>query len=136
MTNEGFTLNHIGYITNDIAATTQAFNLLGYMADEIIKDNTQRTFICFLHKENTLNIELVQPFEDNKTMNRMLKKIGVMPYHLCYEVDDVDALYEEFVAKDWTPLFRPVASVAYGNRLICYFFNRNIGLIEMVNKTI
>lgn len=103
MNTDCFTLEHIGYITNDIVATAKAFTLLGYRADETVRDDTQRTSICFLHREGSLNIELVQPYEDNKTMNRILKQTGIAPYHLCYSVDDVEALYEEFMAIDWIP---------------------------------
>ncbi len=130
-----YKLDHIGYLTGDLASTAKSFEILGYTAcDVIYNDETQQTRICFLYKEGEPNIELVEPYEDNKTMQKMLTKRGVTPYHLCYEVDDIDAEYDKMIAKDWTPLFKPVAAVAFGNRKICYFFNGEIGFIELVNK--
>ena len=111
----------MGYVTDDIAKTAETFRLLGYTADQIVDDDTQRTRICFLRKEGEPNIELVEPFEDNKTMQKMLKR-GVTPYHTCYEVDDIMTAYEEMVDQDFTPLFKPVAAPAFDNRLICYFW--------------
>ena len=127
------TLNHVGYITDDIVQTVASFQLLGYKADAIINDDTQRTRICFLRKSGETNIELVEPYEDNKTMQKMLKR-GVTPYHTCYVVDDIMASYEEMLDNDFTPLFKPVAAPAFDNRLICYFFKSDIGFIELVNR--
>ena len=48
--------------------------------------------------------------------------------------DDVDVEYEQLIQEDWTALFTPVAAPAFGNRKICYFWNSEIGFIELVNK--
>lgn len=127
-------IDHIGYLTGDIAATAKAFEKLGYQMGEIVNDDTQRTRICFLTKANEVRVELVEPYEDNRTMQKMLTKQGVSPYHTCYEVDDVDREYEQLIQEDWVALFKPVAAPAFGNRKICYFWNAEIGFIELVNK--
>ena len=51
-------LEHIGYVTDDIAKTAASFRLLGYVAGDIVSDDTQRTRICFLRKQilNWLNL--------------------------------------------------------------------------------
>lgn len=127
------TLDHVGYITDDIVRTAASFLLLGYKSDTIVNDDTQRTRICFLRKPGEVNIELVEPYEDNKTMQKMLKR-GVTPYHTCYVVDDIMASYEEMLDNDFTPLFKPVAAPAFDNRKICYFWKNDIGFIELVNR--
>lgn len=127
-------IDHVGYLTGDILSTAKAFEKLGYQMGEIVDDDTQRTRICFLTKLDEVRVELVEPYEDNKTMQKMLAKRGVTPYHICYEVDDVDSEYEQLIQEDWTALFKPVAAPAFGNRKICYFWNSEIGFIELVNK--
>lgn len=127
------TLEHVGYLTDDIVKTAEAFRFLGYQYDDIVDDDTQRTRICFLSKPGETNIELVEPFEDNKTMQKLLKR-GVTPYHTCYEVDDIHAAYEEMLDNDFTPLFKPVAAPAFNGRLICYFWKGETGFIELVNQ--
>lgn len=127
-------LEHIGYVTDDISKTAASFRLLGYEAGAIVNDDTQRICICFLEKQGDTKIELVEPYEDNKTMQKMLKR-GVAPYHTCYLVDDIGAVYEEMLDNDFTPLFKPVEAPAFGNRLICYFFKQEVGLVELVNRT-
>ena len=126
-------LEHIGYITDDIAKTAESFRLLGYEVRDIVNDDTQRTRICFLTKHGATKIELVEPYEDNKTMLKMLKR-GVTPYHTCYEVADMQASYEEMLDNDFTPLFKPMAAPAFDDRLICYFWKDDIGFIELVNR--
>ncbi len=126
-------LEHIGYITNDITQTAESFRLLGYEANGIVDDDTQHTRICFLRKQGSTTIELVEPYEDNKTMQKMLKR-GVTPYHTCYEVDDINAAYEEMLDNDFTPLFKPVSAPAFDNRRICYFFKQETGLVELVEQ--
>ena len=126
-------LEHIGYVTDDIAKTAASFQMLGYEADGIVNDDTQRTRICFLRKPGEVNIELVEPYEDNKTMQKMLKR-GNAPYHTCYVVDDIKEAYEEILDNDFTPLFKPVEAPAFDNRLICYFWKSEVGFIELVNR--
>lgn len=126
-------LDHVGYLTDDIYKTAEAFRLMGYQSDDIVDDDTQRTRICFLRKPGETDIELVEPYQDNKTMLKLLKR-GVTPYHTCYALDDIEAAYEEMLDHDFTPLFKPVPAPAFGNRLICYFWKADVGFIELVEK--
>lgn len=128
-----YKIEHIGYLTDSIEETIQVFATLGYQCGVVIDDDIQRTKICFASKEGETTIELVQPYEDNRTMWKMLKQRGNGPYHLCYTVDDIYSVYEELVADNWFPLFKPVEAPALENRLICYFFKQEIGYIELVN---
>lgn len=131
-----YAIDHIGYLTGDISATAREFERLGYKAGDITNDDTQRTRICFLTKPGEVRIELVEPYENNKTMQKMLTKQGVAPYHTCYQVEDVEKEYENLILHDWTALFKPVAATAFGGRKICYFWNAEIGYIELVNKNL
>ena len=130
---ESFTLDHIGYLTDNINNTAKTFGLLCYVAGDIVNDDTQKTRICFLTKKDEKNIELVEPYEENKTMQKMLKK-GVSPYHTCYIVKDIDNSYDYLVNQGFTPLFNPVAAPAFNNRKICYFWKSDIGLLEIVSE--
>ncbi len=129
-----YKLDHVGYLTGCIPETAKAFEALGYVAGDIINDDHQKTRICFLRKESQTNIELVEPYEENKTMQKMLAKRGVTPYHVCYEVDDIDSEYNNMIANNWTALFKPIEAPAFDNRRICYFWNSEIGFVELVNK--
>ena len=128
-----FTIEHIGYVTRNIEKTAEAFKILGYFSETVVNDDTQKTKICFLRKEGEVSIELVEPYPENATMLNMLKK-GATPYHTCYMVVDVQQTYEQLKELGFTPLFSPVPAPAFGNRLICYFWKKDIGLIEIVEQ--
>ena len=129
-------IHHVGYLTNKIQSSIEYFQDLGYKADEVYEDNIQLCNICLLyHKESGDCIELVEPYEANAQMQRLLKKRGCGIYHICYEVDDVNAVCDEFCSKEgWMNIFKPVKAIALDNRLITYFYNPNIGFIEFVNS--
>ena len=128
-------IDHIGWLTDNIEETVKVFSVLGYsLSTEIVNDDIQRCRICFINKTNEVRIELVEPYEDNKTMQRMLKRQGCGPYHICQTVNDIGATYEELVSKDFIPLFQPVAAPAFGGRRICYFFKQEIGYYEIVEE--
>ena len=78
-------MDHIGYVTKNIEKTAATFTLLGYEAGEIVNDDTQKTRICLLKKEGDVSIELVEPYSENETMLKMLKK-GTTPYHACFSL--------------------------------------------------
>lgn len=128
-----FAIEHIGYVTKNIEKTAETFKILGYSLGVIVNDDTQKTKICFLKKEGEVSIELVEPYPENATMLNMLKK-GATPYHTCYTVSDVQETYERLKDLGFTPLFPPVAAPAFNNRLICYFWKKDIGLIEIVEQ--
>ena len=128
-----FAIEHIGYITKCIEKTAETFKVLGYDAEDIVNDDTQKTRICFLRKKGEVSIELVEPYPENATMLKMLKK-GTTPYHICYTVSDIHIAYEQMKELGFTPLFTPVEAPAFDNRLICYFWKNDIGLVEVVEK--
>ena len=128
-----YVVEHIGYVTKNIEKTAETFKVFGYQAEPIVNDDTQKTRICFLRKAGEVNIELVEPYPDNATMQKMLKK-GATPYHTCYTVEDIQQAYEQLKDLGFTPLFTPVAAPAFDNRLICYFWKNDIGLVEVVEK--
>lgn len=128
-----YVVEHIGYVTKNIEKTAETFKVFGFQAGPIVDDDTQKTRICFLKKTGEVNIELVEPYPENATMQKMLKK-GATPYHTCYTVENILQAYDQLKDIGFTPLFAPVAAPAFDNRLICYFWKNDIGLVEVVEK--
>ena len=42
--NIDYTVEHIGYVTKDINKTANTFKVFGYVAGDIVNDDTQKTF--------------------------------------------------------------------------------------------
>jgi len=131
---EEFNFHHIGYAVNSIEKTSIYYTEEGWTLSEIYSDTIQNTRIAFLSKEFFPLIELVEPIDDKSPVVKTLDKMGVTPYHICYEVDDIDLAVSDLKRKRFIPLFKPVEAIALENRKICYLFNQTVGLIEIVNK--
>ena len=129
-------VEHIGYLTDSIRDSISTFLTLGYhQVGEVINDDTQRTKLCFIEKNEETPIELVEPYEDNAKMQKLFKRQGgIGPYHICYSVDQIDAAFDNMSYLGYLPMFAPVEAIAFNNRRICYFWKKSIGYIELVEK--
>lgn len=130
-----FRFHHIGYVTDSIEHTAALYLSAGYQATSKIEDEIQGVYICFLTKDGFPRIELIEPVNESSSVNKILKKSGVAPYHVCYEVDDINEAFDKLVDEQgYIPLFRPVEAIALENKLICYLYKKEVGFIELVNK--
>lgn len=128
-------IDHIGYAVRDIMTTAQHYLDAGWTMSEIYEEKVQNTKIAFLYKDGFTTIELVSPLNESPSpVDKFLAQGGVQPYHICYAVEDIWATLEDLHNEGILPLFMPVPSVAMNNRQICYLYNNQIGLIEIVTK--
>ena len=97
-------------------------------------DPLQDVNIVFLSKDDMPMIELLEPGSGNSPVSKILEKSGVSPYHMCYRVDNLEEAMKELKKKRFLPLARPVQAVALENKKICFLFNKEVGLIELVEK--
>ena len=126
-------INHIGYAVKDIETTAKLYVEAGWRLSEIYEEKVQNARIAFLTKEGMAKIELVAPLEGESPVDNILKKMSVTPYHICYDVDDIDEAVEDLFDEGFRPLFMPVESVAMDNHKICYLFHQHVGFIELVS---
>ena len=56
------------------------------------------------------------------------------PYHICYELDNINDGILKLKLKKFVPLSKPVPARALNDRLICFLYNRDVGLIELLQK--
>lgn len=126
------TFHHIGIACRDIAKT-QAFYLgQGYTASPVVEDPLQHVRISFLEKEGAPRIELLEPIDDQSPVARTLATSGVSPYHMCYEVQDIEAAVNHLRGQRFLLVNGPVPACAMGDRRIAFLFQKNTGLIELV----
>ena len=57
-----------------------------------------------------------------------------MPYHTCYEVVDIEVEIKKLKKNGYIQVSKTVPAIAFENRLVCFLYNKNIGLIELLNK--
>ena len=126
--------HHIGVAVKDISATATVYVAGGYRQSEVIFDPEQNVNICWLTKEGMPVVELLEPVNDTSPVNKTLEKNGVTPYHTCYVVDDIDNAVKELRKMKYVIVSKPVEAVAIHCCKVCFLYNKNIGLIELVES--
>ena len=126
--------HHIGIACRDIDKTREFYLGLGYTASPVVDDPLQHVRICFLDKEGAPRLELLQPLDDQSPVARTLATAGVTPYHFCYEVRNIDEAIAAQRTKRFLLVSGPVPACALGDRRIAFLYNKNNGLIELVEN--
>jgi methylmalonyl-CoA/ethylmalonyl-CoA epimerase len=127
--------HHIGIATNNIEETTKKYNLFGYQTStDTFFDPIQNVYITFMEKLNSPRLELVAPVDQDSPILNILNKNGTIPYHFCYEVVDIVKEVEILKKMKFLMVSKIVPAVAFNNRLVCFLYSKESGLIELLNK--
>lgn len=124
--------HHIGVAVKNISATAAIYVGAGYQQSETCFDPEQNVNICWLTKEGMPVVELLEPVDETSPVNNTLKKNGVTPYHTCYIVDDIDRAVAELKKMKYVVVSKPLEAVAIHRCKVCFLYNKNVGLIELV----
>ena len=128
------TFHHIGIACRDIDKTKAFYLQQGYTATPTVDDPLQHVRISFLNKEGAPRLELLEPLDEQNPVARTLATAGVTPYHMCYEVRDLDSAIAELRTQRFLLVNGPVPACALENRRIAFMFQKNTGLIELVES--
>lgn len=126
--------HHIGVAVKDISATAAVYVTGGYKQSDTIFDPIQNVNICWLTKENMPVVELLEPVDETSPVNKILEKNGVTPYHTCYIVDEIELAMKELRKFKYIVVSKPAEAVAIHGCKVCFLFNKNVGLIELVES--
>jgi methylmalonyl-CoA/ethylmalonyl-CoA epimerase len=132
---EHFVFHHIGIAVRDLQTAVLLYkDLFQYELDSgPFDDPVQNVSVCFLSSpDNTPLIELVAPLGQNSPVDRALKKTGGGPYHICYQVPDINAAIGRLTEKGALLLVGPVPAVAFGMREIAWLQTEARLLVELV----
>jgi len=132
--NSQFIFHHLGIATRSIETCAQSYGKLGYIMSDIRVEPTQNVNICFLSKEGSPLLEIIEPLNEDSPVSKMVQKSGTTPYHTCYEVEDIQASIQELEEQNFRLLFEPLVANAMDNGLFCYLFSPETGLIELYER--
>lgn len=131
-----FKIHHLGMATYSIEKTSIQYIEWGFNMSEVFYDPIQKVNICFLTKINNPIIELIEPITDSSPISNMLNKSGVSPYHICYEVENIEESIAELHGNKFISILKPSKAIALENRLICFLYKKEIGLIELLQSSL
>lgn len=129
---DSFKFHHIGVAVKSIDNTSAVYVAGGYAKSSSIFDSFQNVNICWLSKKGMPLVELLEPVYESSPVNKTLEKMGVTPYHTCYVVDNIEEAITTLRKQRYVALGNPVEAVAISGCKVCFLFNKNVGLIELV----
>lgn len=134
---ESLIFHHIGIACRDIEKSKSFYLGLGYTASQTMEDPLQRVRVCFLEKSGAPRVELLEPVGSQSPVTRILSTSGVTPYHMCYEVANLEhAIAQLRTSRGFLLVSSPVAACAMDGRRVAFLFQKDTGLIELVESTL
>lgn len=130
-------MHHVAYAVRDVAASAKAFEALGYEAEAgPVLDEGRNVVIQFVRQPGGLRVELVAPAGDGSPVSRLLEKErgASAPYHICYEVDDIDEALGRLGRQGFVVTRRSEPAPAIGGRNVAFAFSAAAGLVELLER--
>lgn len=129
---KNLSIHHIAVCTDDIEKTAELYKELGYLVSETVIDVNQHVYVKFCELKG-VKIELVGLIDEFPPIANTLAKIGVSTYHICYEVDDMDAVVKQLRSQGYIPVTRRLKSTIDGRDVI-FLYHKSNCLIELLNR--
>jgi methylmalonyl-CoA/ethylmalonyl-CoA epimerase len=126
--------HHIGVATTSLKRSIIIYEKLGFQAGNVFHDDIQRVNICFMDKPGHPLIELIEPADEQSPVNKIIEKSGTSPYHFCYHTDDIIRDISLLKENRFIMVVSPVEAVAFGRKRICFCYNKDFGLLELIEN--
>lgn len=124
-------VHHLGVACSDIESALTEFskyhNIL--RKSEVVFDPIQNAYLCMVTSECGLDIEFIS----GEKVAKLVKK-GVSYYHVCYETNDIDATYADFISKGALEISMPQPAVLFDGLRVAFLY-LPYGLVELVEET-
>lgn len=128
-------IHHIGIATYCIEKTEPFYLALGYANVARGYDPYQNVYGSFYTSDNMPTIELLAPYDENSPINTILKKSGVGPYHICYEVNiPLPDAIQKMKELKFLQISKPTISDNLNKRKVVFFFHKDVGIVELVEN--
>ncbi len=131
-------IDHICFAVRDIREGIRYWeDVFGYtQMTEVVKNTLQHVKVTFLKRENSLLIKLIEPTEENKSLQNFVYKGGGF-HHICFRCSDVKKEMADLTSKGLMTLVLPQPGEAFNNHEIAFMLARyglNIELIDTEEK--
>jgi len=125
-------LHHVGVITGNLEGSMSFYTSLGYAASAIYADPMQKARIVLMHRAHEPLVELITPDNPDSPAASWIQRIAVGPYHICYEVDDLEAMVAFLRSHRLFPVKKPMPAVAFNMRRVVFLWGESSGLLELL----
>lgn len=131
-----FRFNHVGLAVHAIDEAARALTVFGLRSDPTLPDVVDPVMhvrLRFLRAgPDQPLIELVEGLEVGSPVASILARNGPMPYHLCFAVQSLTDAATRLRRQGYRPSSGRVQATGFGGKLVQFFYNTQIGLVELV----
>ena len=127
-----FRFHHIGVVTAHLEKSCEFYKSLGYESSTKYLDPLQMVDIIFMKRADAPMVELIRPTNPKSPAQAWLERVKAGPYHLCYEVENLDETIDTFRKSGLTVASKPTPAVAFDGRLVSFLWSLSSGLIELL----
>ena len=120
----GARFHHAGIVVKSIEEA--------FLNVEKTNDPIQKVSVAFFSL-NGLNIELIEPADENSPVNDSLKK-GMKLLHLCYSVPDLKKALAKARKHGLHKVSSPSPAAAFDNKNIIWVYSNTYGLFELIEE--
>ena len=131
-------IHHIGYAVNNMDEAILHFQKLGYVKEGEMRKDAEggKMYVQFLLNQGT-RVELVSPVgTEGSPVDNVIKTIGCTPYHICYEVQNMNEAIKFLKEENYKVIKTPEKTGVLLNYLIAFLYHKDMGVIEIVEKAI
>lgn len=134
-------ISHIGILVHDADAATrlwtESFGFRKFQDQRIEVEGIRSVFISVNGTWDEMVIEIMEPLDKSNMENalsRRLATVGEGFYHLCIEVDDVEASGSELVERGMTVLMREPTGPGASRRWLVHPKDANGVMVESIAR--
>lgn len=131
-------IDHICIAVRDLGKAIEYWRrVFGYrQMTEMVINSRQKVKVVFLSKEGSLPIKLIEPVEENHSLQNFVNRGGGF-HHICFRCDDVNDTVRSLSNEGLITLAPPQPGEAFNNHNIAFLlakFGLNIELIDTGEK--
>ncbi|MCR4591434.1 MAG: VOC family protein [Lachnospiraceae bacterium] len=125
-------VHHVGYLVKSIDDSREQFLQLGFTAEtEKEYDGIRDIFIQFF-LNGDYRVELVSPASDGSRFFPALKRFKNLPYHICYETDNMEESIRELSDRGFALSQTPENAPCINNKRVAFLQCPEMGIIELL----
>lgn len=128
-------LNHLGYATKNLEESINSYLQLGFTkVHEDIKHHIPKNMYVLRVKLGDLIVELMQTADPTKPsfISDIFEHTTepIVLHHLCYDVDDIEKVFEEQMATGEYTIYEPITNGVFQKNKIGFLKHKHLGYIE------
>jgi methylmalonyl-CoA/ethylmalonyl-CoA epimerase len=129
-------IDHICFAVKNLQEGIEYWNTaFGYRQyTAIIENGKQKVRIVFLHKEGSILIKLIEPFDTKESLMNFVN-VGGGFHHLCFKCNDIHKQTEELIGKGLKLIVPPEPGDAFNNGEIAFLLAKNRLSIELIETS-